>query len=1178
MHLRQSAPPNPIFRFARSFRLISALTCIGAILQAPVFAADATVPATGAAAPTTRVETGTVEGRVFNAASGAYLNNARVSVEGTSIEVFTRETGEYRLRNVPVGTPKIKVSYAGQNDLVENVIVQLGAVVTANFTFNANHTDADAKAIVLDKFVVEAARFRNAQELATNEERTGINIKSVISMDALGYVRDGNVGEFIKFLPGVDVSNGDLGAGSNPDNATTVAVRGFGADSTQILVDGMPIASGSPGALTRAVQLDALSVNNASRLEIIKVPTPDMSTDAPGGTVNLITRGAFEFARAVYNVSLAFNGSTLTPDVFSKTPGPYEPSFKTLPSVRVSASIPLTKTLGVTVSASSDNKYSLTSTSNMRDWLYTARNTAGSGTLAPVSNAQGGIRIDNPLIERIEIVENQWIEHRKSGNMRIDWRPFPALEIRVNGQVSVNDGIGLVRRTQWRYGTNTTGGFAVKDWGNGYVTGYQRTPTYTPNGLSGSMTADARDREGFTSQGYITVKYLKGPWAIDASATASESYTNTPDNKNRHFSSVDANLTPGRLDLTGIKEGIVGRIDIWNATGTPIDYSSLSNWNPVLVNGGDFRGRSSQSANRDVNKEYKLDITREIDFLPFPLTFKAGGKQTAKSNHKWGLGATYERRYVGPTYANADIESGYTSEAEFGYAAPQHWVDPRKIYEIFEAHPDYFTDSLISAPLNVNLPAVNYLSKIGSSKALTETATDYYGMATARFFKNRLTVIGGARQSRKDREGFNLYNNVNWNFVTNADGTRYRDSVYVNGVRFDGALNNSYPTGDPRRAADAVMTDAALRARMQVAGVEYLPTKLELAPNGTAMSNVNQNLFMAMRNRYTRRVDASLTQPWTPQVQVAYDVTETIRAQIAWSKETRVPDLEGTDTSLLVAGANFQVNESATPTSDLGGDGTITLANINGKPEVNESYNAKLSYYPKNGRGKYSISYYYKVVNNSWQAFNSFNTDTLYDSLLATMGLNSEDYQNYRIVTIETQPFKQIRKGFEIELAQNMGGFGPWARGIDAFLTYTRRPVTARSPSTALGFIPLTPVRAKWTGGLSYSTHRFSVQGRFTFTESGITHQSAISVALPDGTTAPVQFYNLNKVPPEVNLQANYILNKNFTFFASANRILTGRVTSQVSDAQTGYLPEWASWRNAQERGIALSAGVTASF
>ena len=40
-------------------------------------------------------------GRVFNATSGTFLNNARVRVEGTNIEAYTNSNGEYSLRAVP---------------------------------------------------------------------------------------------------------------------------------------------------------------------------------------------------------------------------------------------------------------------------------------------------------------------------------------------------------------------------------------------------------------------------------------------------------------------------------------------------------------------------------------------------------------------------------------------------------------------------------------------------------------------------------------------------------------------------------------------------------------------------------------------------------------------------------------------------------------------------------------------------------------------------------------------------------------------------------------------------------------------------------------------------------------------------------------------------------------------
>lgn len=1124
-------------------------------------------PHDGAAAESNSAPTvaasGIVEGRVFNATSGTYLNNARVMLEGSPLQAFTSESGEYRLLDVPVGAARLKVSYAGQDDLVEIVTVKATGITTADFTFNARSARPGAEAVVLDKFLVESRRYRNAQEIATNEERVAPNIKSVVALDSLGYVADGNVGEFVRFLPGVDVSNN----GPNPDNASEVGVRGFGADSTMILVDGVPLASGSPSALTRTVQLDSVSINNASRLEVIKVATPDMSQDTPGGAINLVTRGAFEFPRADYSLSAALNGNTNTSGLLRRTPGPYQPTFKTLPSVRFSGTIPFSKTLGVSFSIASDNKYSLTRSSNMRDWFYTGRATTASGVSAPVVNSKGGVRIDNPVVDRFELNEYQWLEYRNSGNFRVDWRPFPGLELRANGQLSTMENTGLTRRTQWRY----SNGIGIKNWGDTFVEGYQRTATFNPS-HNASMTVDARDREGFTSQGYLTLKYRRHRWAIDASVNASESYNGAPDRANGHFSSFDGTIAPGRMDLTGVDKGVVGQVLLWDIAGRPIDYGSLANWNTVVTNGS--RARSSESFNRDLVKQYKLDVSRELGFLPFPLILKAGGMQVEKGNHRWGAGASYEMRYIGPDVPNGEIQSPYASDAKIGYATPQYWIDPFKIYELYRKRPEYFDDQYVSAAQNIDSRVANYLSRVGTAKGLTETSSEWYGMATARLFHNRLTVITGARQSRKDREGYNVFNEPNYMYVKNADGTLYRDSVYRAGIRYDGAANAA------GAARDVVLTDAALRARLQQAGVKYVPTRLELAPNGVANGTRDNNLHFARLSRYTRDVDASITQPWTPQVQAAFDLTDSLKLQAAWSKETRLPDLEGTGTSLLVSGASFQILENLTPTADPGGDGSITLANLKGQPELNESLNFKLAYYPQKGAGRYSISYYYKTVKNSWQTYQAFNTSSDYDELLDSMGLSRDEYQNYRIDTISPTGIKAIRKGFELEAVQNLGLLASWARGVDVFFTYTRRPVTATTGGEArLGWIPLLPVRAKWTGGLSYSMRRFSLQTRWTWTESGLTYSgSGNSVTMPDGSTRTVQLYNLNVVPPEINVQANYVLNRSCTLFAVFNRVASDRTYGRISDAETKLMPDYAHWRTMQNRGIAISVGATMNF
>src|SRR5690349_20930312 len=47
--------------------------------------------------------TGEITGRVQNETTGKYLNNARVTVKGTDLTVFTDETGTFRLIGVPAG-------------------------------------------------------------------------------------------------------------------------------------------------------------------------------------------------------------------------------------------------------------------------------------------------------------------------------------------------------------------------------------------------------------------------------------------------------------------------------------------------------------------------------------------------------------------------------------------------------------------------------------------------------------------------------------------------------------------------------------------------------------------------------------------------------------------------------------------------------------------------------------------------------------------------------------------------------------------------------------------------------------------------------------------------------------------------------------------------------------------
>src|SRR5688572_636669 len=59
------------------------------------------------------VEPGSVEGRVLNASNNSYLNNARVKVEGTTLETLTDSFGNFRLGSLPPGEVRVTAFYTG---------------------------------------------------------------------------------------------------------------------------------------------------------------------------------------------------------------------------------------------------------------------------------------------------------------------------------------------------------------------------------------------------------------------------------------------------------------------------------------------------------------------------------------------------------------------------------------------------------------------------------------------------------------------------------------------------------------------------------------------------------------------------------------------------------------------------------------------------------------------------------------------------------------------------------------------------------------------------------------------------------------------------------------------------------------------------------------------------------
>ena len=236
--------------------------------------------------------TGTIEGRVFNPVTGAYVERARVSVAGTTLEPFTDADGNYRLSGVPTGVARVQVFFTGLPPSTTTVGVEADRVMQHAINLAAARPEraTDAEVVKLSAFIVGTPSM-DGSALAINEQRFAAEMKNVVSAQEFGQVAEGNVAEMLKFMPGVSI---DYGGG----NARNISIGGAPSGTVPVTVGGFDLASADVGGTGRAAALDFVSINNVSRIEVLHSPTPESPGAALAGSVNMVPRSAFERARA----------------------------------------------------------------------------------------------------------------------------------------------------------------------------------------------------------------------------------------------------------------------------------------------------------------------------------------------------------------------------------------------------------------------------------------------------------------------------------------------------------------------------------------------------------------------------------------------------------------------------------------------------------------------------------------------------------------------------------------------------------------------------------------------------------------------------------------------------------------------------------------------------------------
>jgi iron complex outermembrane recepter protein len=688
---------------------------------------------------------GTIEGRVFDARRGEFLEKARITVEGTKQEVLTDATGQYRLTNVPAGSAKITVFYTGLGSRSELVAVPAGSSVQHDITFAATGAGAVGETVRMDSFVISSSKEMDGAALAINEQRFAKNIVNVVSADEFGTIADGSIGEFMKFLPGItsDYTGGD---------ARRFSINGVPAENVPISMGGFDMASAAGAGTGRQVELDQVSINSISRIEVNRSPTPDTPGSALAGAVNFVPRSAFERNKPIYNYSVAFLMKDAERAFGRATPGPGwgQDSHKIHHGWDVSAVVPVTKNFGFTVSGGYSLQYTPQANTAMQ-WVGAG---IASNVAANLSTGRPATSPDNPYLAVFSWRDSGKNTSRESFSTTADWR------VSRRDRLTFGFSYGMLRehfatRTQ----TFTINRVAPGDWSPTHTHGLVSTFPATGTAInSGQMTVSngGRIRPGRTIT--PSVRWLhEGPvYKSDAGFAYGNSRIDYQDIDKGFFNGMTMQRNNVKIDFDDIFYLRPGSITVTDPTGQPVDPSSLDSYSLVSAN-------SNRQRTYDTTRQAYYNVRRELMVRETPVTIKVGGDVRNKVRDLRGPGGNLETY----TYVGADGRASLTPTTvaglvnddspmpfldvlyseripDFGMPKQQH-VDNNKLRADYLANPSHWTR-------NANN---DFIAVTNFSKRAEETIAAAFIRGDVNLLSNRLHITGGVRaeQTNIDAEG-----------------------------------------------------------------------------------------------------------------------------------------------------------------------------------------------------------------------------------------------------------------------------------------------------------------------------------------------------------------------------------------------------------------------------------------
>lgn len=678
---------HPVPTHARCFRrLLTHCLWAAVLLAAPCLRAQAPSLLTG---------------QVSNAATGAFLEGAEVSVDGTGRSVVTDREGRYELP-LPPGAATLVVRYTGLEPEKVAVQVPAGARVNRNVTMNAG-------IYKLDAFTVSGPREGSAS--AITKQREAANVKNIVASDSFGNVADGNVGDFLQQLPGITAVY--VGA-----DVRSVQIRGIDGALNSVTMDGDRMASSQSAGAGRTFEFEQASLNNIETIEVTKAPTPDMDADSIGGNVNIVSKSAFD--RHQPRVLLYSIGGVWRPKYFTRSDTWLREPIRNIgPSLNFSYADRLgaEKRIGVSLNLTyhsqpgGDTAALATYQSVLTEPYYTQNITVPRPAGAPRTRLATGAKIEYKLSERTVL----------SFNTAYNWFH------------ETNDTRAMV------LGTTA----AVANFRAGYTSYFQEVLANANSSSAITLTTD--DKSGRTIQFVPTVRHRFAGLDIDYGLSLSNSQTYYDYAPNgRHFQSRPKGAVAYRLANIGFT---VDRRESrqwpkYAQTAGP-DLFNLASYTTMLLTQSDRNGE-------DEIRTAKLNVKKVLP-LAAATYLKAGGVIRQQERQLENFSRRYNYTGADGVQNNADDlgtlgqfldTTPKWSDSNEGYRQPP-WANPFAVARHQALFPNLWREDV----------TFGNNSRLTGDRGIKETVTSGYVMGHVRW--SRLSVLGGVRMEKTatDAEG-----------------------------------------------------------------------------------------------------------------------------------------------------------------------------------------------------------------------------------------------------------------------------------------------------------------------------------------------------------------------------------------------------------------------------------------